>query len=47
MVAFMQVTIVTGEPSLLKTDLSLTLKGNNYAYYMLNDIETRFFIVIR
>ena len=46
-VAFLQVTNVTSQPSLLKTDLSLTLKGNNVAYVTLNDTETRFFIVIK
>jgi len=30
-VAFLQVTVVTSEPSLLKADLSLTVKGNNFA----------------
>ena len=44
-VAFLQVTMVTSEPSLLKADLLLTLKGNNVAYFTLNDAETRFFIV--
>jgi len=43
--AFLHVTIVTSEPSLLKTNLSLTVKGNNFAYFTLNDAETRFFIV--
>jgi hypothetical protein len=44
--AFMQLTIVASEPfSVIDRDPSLTLKRDNFAYFMLSDIKTRFFIV--
>ena len=45
-VAFIRVTIVTSEPCLLKTKWPVILSSGRYfAYFMLNDSETRFFIV--
>ena len=45
MKAFMKVTNVTSELSAEERDPSLTHKGDNFAYFMLKDTETRFFIV--